>query len=223
MTGRFARLTERAADGWGTAGRARRRPRGPPLPSRLVRVVTAAEFEAQQRHVAGALRAKGVRPGDRIALPGTNRPEVLAVVLGALRSGVVPVPLAPALLPAERAVLVADAEPALVLGDDDLPALLDGPGPGADLAPWPLARPMHYTSGTTGRPKGVWSGLLDDDRAAALLAEERDLWGFGPDDVHLVCSPLSHSAPSASPPGRCSPAGRSSCCRRSAPPRSPRP
>jgi long-chain acyl-CoA synthetase len=54
---------------------------------------------------------------------------------------------------------------------------------------------MHYTSGTTGRPKGVWSGVLPDDQAAALLAEEQDLWGFSADDRHLVCSPLHHSAP----------------------------
>ena len=54
---------------------------------------------------------------------------------------------------------------------------------------------MHYTSGTTGRPKGVWSGLLSDDQAAALVAEEDELWGFAADDRHLVCSPLHHSAP----------------------------
>ena len=42
----------------------------------------------------------------------------------------------------------------------------------------PRARPMHVTSGTTGTPKGVYSGLLDDEQAAALVAEERDLWGF---------------------------------------------
>lgn len=158
-----------------------------------VRVVTATESEAQQRRVAGALAARGVRRGDRVVLTGRNRPEVLAVVLGALRSGIVPVPLNAQLLPAERDLLVADADPALVLTDDDVDALLGGPE--AELAPWPLARPMHYTSGTTGRPKGVWSGVLPAADAGALLAEERDLWGFAPDDVHLVCSPLSHSAP----------------------------
>src|SRR3954469_2289945 len=54
---------------------------------------------------------------------------------------------------------------------------------------------MHYTSGTTGRRKGVWSGVLDDAAAAALLAEETDLWGLCADDLHLVFSPLYHSAP----------------------------
>jgi long-chain acyl-CoA synthetase len=59
----------------------------------------------------------------------------------------------------------------------------------------PLVRPMHMTSGTTGAPKGVWSGLLDQTAASALLEEERDLWGFTDSDVHLVLSPLYHSAP----------------------------
>ena len=54
---------------------------------------------------------------------------------------------------------------------------------------------MHFTSGTTGRPKGVWSGLLSPDDAEALVREERDLWGFRPDDVDLVVSPIYHSAP----------------------------
>jgi len=47
----------------------------------------------------------------------------------------------------------------------------------------------------TGNPKGVFSGLLSPAAAQALVAEERDLWGFSPDDVNLVLSPLHHSAP----------------------------
>ena len=54
---------------------------------------------------------------------------------------------------------------------------------------------MHCTSGTTGTPKGVDSGLLSPADAAALVAEERDLWGFRATDVNLVLSPLYHSAP----------------------------
>ena len=75
----------------------------------------------------------------------------------------------------------------------DLPGLLDGPD--ADLAPVPLARPMMYTSGTTGTPKGVWSGVLDEAGAAALVRDEEEVWGFARDDVLLVLSPLHHSAP----------------------------
>src|SRR5690606_21914605 len=50
-------------------------------------------------------------------------------------------------------------------------------------------------SGTTGRPKGVWSGLLGEDEAVALQAEEREVWHFDRADRNLVCSPLHHSAP----------------------------
>jgi long-chain acyl-CoA synthetase len=106
----------------------------------------------------------------------------------------VPVVLAPTLTAHEVAPLLADAEPALVLRDADLPPLVAGEAE-AELAPAPLARPMLYTSGTTGRPKGVWSGVLGEEDAAALLAEEAELWGFAADDVNLVVSPLHHSAP----------------------------
>jgi long-chain acyl-CoA synthetase len=157
-------------------------------------IVTATASEAAQRRVAGALHAHGLRSGDRVAvlLPGSA--GSLALLLGALRTGVVPVPLDPKLTARERSALLADAEPALVVEDDaGLAVLLDGPE--RELAPVPLARPMHYTSGTTGRPKGVWSGVLDEAAAAALVREERELWGFEPGDRNLVLSPLHHSAP----------------------------
>jgi acyl-CoA synthetase (AMP-forming)/AMP-acid ligase II len=115
------------------------------------------------------------------------------VVLGALRTGIVPVVLDPGLPPAERAALAEDADPAFDVAAD--PArLLTGIGE-AELADVPLARPMHYTSGTTGRRKGVWSGVLTEADARELAAEEIALWGFGPGDRHLVLSPLHHSAP----------------------------
>ncbi len=160
-------------------------------------VVTAAEAEADQRRAASALQAAGLSVGDRVALIATGSPAYLAVAVGALRAGIVPVLVNIHLLPAEQETLLADARPALVLRDDDLgPFIAAGPdATPVELAPAPLARPMIYTSGTTGTPKGVWSGVLDAADAAALLAEERDLWGFRSDDVHLVASPLHHSAP----------------------------
>jgi acyl-CoA synthetase (AMP-forming)/AMP-acid ligase II len=158
-----------------------------------VTVVTASESERDQRAAAGALAAQGLQAGDRVAIVAGSSPAYLAAALGALRTGVVPVLLNPALLPAEQDALLTDAEPALVLRDADLSALLEGPP--ADLAPWPLARPMLYTSGTTGTPKGVWTGVLDEPAAAALLAEEREVWQFDAGDVHLVASALYHSAP----------------------------
>ncbi|HEX2073026.1 MAG TPA: AMP-binding protein [Geodermatophilus sp.] len=158
-----------------------------------VAVVTAAASERDQRRAAAGLRATGLRAGDRLLVSAAASPALLAVVLGALRSGVVPVVLDPALPPAERAALAEDADPVLDVAGD--PARLLTGTEQADLAEVPLARPMHYTSGTTGRRKGVWSGVLAEDDARALAAEEIELWGFGPDDRHLVLSPLHHSAP----------------------------
>jgi acyl-CoA synthetase (AMP-forming)/AMP-acid ligase II len=158
-----------------------------------VPVVARAESARDQRRAAAALAAAGLRAGDRLLVSAAASPALLAVVLGALRTGIVPVVLDPELPPAERAALAEDADPALDAGAD--PARLLTGTDEAELADVPLARPMHYTSGTTGRRKGVWSGVLAEDDARALAAEEIDLWGFGPGDRHLVLSPLHHSAP----------------------------
>ena len=165
----------------------------------MFRRITAAESERDQRRVADNLRAEGLRTGDRLAVVARNAPGVISVALGALRSGVVPVMVNADLLPHEREVILKDCSPALIVDDVGVHRLVSGAADGAspvdDWSAAPLARPMHYTSGTTGRPKGVWSGVLDEAGAASLLAEERDLWGFCADDVNLVCSPLYHSAP----------------------------
>jgi acyl-CoA synthetase (AMP-forming)/AMP-acid ligase II len=157
-----------------------------------VPVVRAADSERDQRRAAGALRSAGLRTGDRVLVSAASSPALLAVVLGALRTGVVPVVLDPALPAAERAALAEDAGAALDVGT--APERLLGEDE-AVLADVPLARPVHFTSGTTGRRKGVWSGVLDDGDARALAAEEIDLWRFTADDRHLVLSPLHHSAP----------------------------
>jgi long-chain acyl-CoA synthetase len=155
-------------------------------------VLTADASAAMQRCVAGGLLARGLDVGDRVALCTSSSGAMLSAILGALRVGIVPVVLNAGLLDHERDALLVDADPQSFVDDAALAALLDAPP--AELAPHPLARPMHYTSGTTGRPKGVWSGVLDDVAAAELVDEEVEQWGFTADDVHLVCSPFHHSA-----------------------------
>ena len=160
-------------------------------PSRL-EVLEPGPAEAAQRRVAGSLSAAGVGPGDRVAFCLGSSADLINCILGAARFGVVPVLLNATLLESERDLLVADADPALVVTDEaGTAALLDGRP--TELAPVPIVRPMHYTSGTTGRPKGVWSGVLDERRAQELFDDEADLWGFDGRDIHLVCSPMYHS------------------------------
>lgn len=157
-------------------------------------LVTASEAEALQRGSAGSLSAAGCGAGDRVAVVASPSAQVAAFALGALRVGVVPVMINPALTADERAALVADSGAALVVDDRSVAEAVRG-DPATPLAPWPRARPMHYTSGTGGAPKGVWSGILDDDSAAELVADETAAWGIDAADVHLVCAPLAHSAP----------------------------
>ena len=158
----------------------------------IVEVLTAADAEARQRRAAGALAGAGLRRGDRVVFCLPSSAALLCAVLGALRSGVVPVLLNATLTTGERDRLAADADPSLVVTDADALGGLDA-GPDVPLAPFPLARPMHYTSGTTGLAKGVWTGLWNEELAEAAFVDEADLWAFGPDDVHLVCSPMYHS------------------------------
>lgn len=152
--------------------------------------ITAADSERDQRRAAAALGALGITEGDRVVLALPNSPGLLAVVLGAARTGIVPVPLNPSLLPAELDLLIADADPQLTVRDESsLTALLDGPAE-AELAPVPMCRPMHYTSGTSGMPKGVWSGVWSSSQALAAHVDEAAVWDLGPDDTHLTCSHL---------------------------------
>ncbi len=155
-------------------------------------ILTSVEAEDRQRRAAGALAAAGCRPGDRVAFCLPSSADLLCAVLGAARTGVVPVLLNATLLPDERDLLLADAAPTVSVLD---PAALAALGDGApvELAPYPLTRPMHYTSGTTGRPKGVTTGVWDEATAKAVFDDEADLWGFDAADVHLVCSPMYHT------------------------------
>ena len=133
-------------------------------------------------------------PGDRVALLVPGSAAYVDLVIALLRRGVFPVPMDVGLTPSEREGLLSELDPALVVTTQEQVEQLLAGSTGAADGP-PLGRPIHLTSGTTGRPKGVFSGLLDLADAEALVAEERDLWGFTADDVNLVLSPLHHSAP----------------------------
>jgi len=135
-----------------------------------------------------------LRAGSRVALLVPGSPSYVDVVLALLADGVFPVPLDPALTAPERQRILAPIAPALlVTSQEQVDQLLAAR---ADRTrSLPRGRPIHCTSGTTGTPKGVWSGVLSDADAASLVAEERDLWSFQDGDVNLVLSPLHHSAP----------------------------
>ena len=158
----------------------------------MVELLGAADAEDRQRRAAGALAARGCRWGDRVVFALGSSADLICAVLGAARTGLIPVLLNATLTPAERDLLADDAEPALRIFDPADLAALSGGAP-VDLAPYPLTRPMHYTSGTTGRPKGVTTGIWDEATARQVFEDEASVWHFDPADLHMVCSPMYHS------------------------------
>ncbi|HUO49163.1 MAG TPA: AMP-binding protein, partial [Acidimicrobiales bacterium] len=138
-------------------------------------------FEALHRSVnalAHTLHGAGVGPGARVALVMNNRPEFYAVWNAAARLGALMVPVSTRLTAPEMAYIVSDSGSAVVVHEAagpataaaaeaartaGVPALaVDDPelATGRDDAPLPAyletpALTMTYTSGTTGRPKGI--------------------------------------------------------------------
>jgi acyl-CoA synthetase (AMP-forming)/AMP-acid ligase II len=152
-------------------------------------------------------------PGDRVALIAGNILEYIEIVAGLSDIGAIVATLSPRLTRAELADILADcspraiiiaadclallddnsAIPVIVIGDDYealLAAASDIPGHDgvAETAPFALA----YTSGTTGRPKGVL--LPHRSRAITFMAMAAEYRCFGVDDHFLALAPMCHGA-----------------------------
>jgi long-chain acyl-CoA synthetase len=88
----------------------------------------------------------------------------------------------------------------LVVGDkgvngyEDALAAVDGD---ADVSMVSAASwsPMFYTSGTTGRPKGVVHGYLDRTKVRMGQEGQRQLWSWSADDVYILSGPAYHAGP----------------------------
>src|SRR4051794_1028054 len=112
---------------------------------------TYAELWERARRVAGGLRARGVQPGDRVAVRLPNGLDWMLAFWGAHLAGAVVVPLNTRL---------AEAEGEFILADSGADQVITAELPDGD--PVDLPDPEHqalaalfYTSGTTGRPKGA--------------------------------------------------------------------
>jgi len=147
--------------------------------------LTYRELDGRAGALARTLAARGVRPGDRVALTIPNSWQLVVALIGALKAGATAAPLDPLLKEDERTAIMTDLAPAAVLADAP-----------ADSAAW-LARDSDgpalvlYTSGSTGRPKGARLSH------AAVVAANRswadDVMALTPADVVLAALPLSHS------------------------------
>lgn len=141
------------------------------------RTLTYAGLDDRAGRAAALLAERGVGAGDRVAILTRNRIEFFELLFGCAKLGAILVPLNWRMPPAELDGLVADAGPVLLChgaGEAEAAASLSGRLPAIDLdrdyeeaiaaAParawrsrWPAKSTWYllYTSGTTGRPKGV--------------------------------------------------------------------
>jgi amino acid adenylation domain-containing protein len=163
---------------------------------------TYQALEARARRVAGALRAAGVAPGAVVAVTGPRSFDLIAGWLGAWFHGAVVLPLDPELPDTRRQVMMEDARAAAVLyaghpwrgfpggvtlSLDQVPD--DGATADADepISPGEAAY-VVFTSGTTGRPKGI---LGTHNGLAHFLDWQRATFSVSPGDRVAQLASLS--------------------------------
>ena len=150
-----------------------------------------ASLAERTRSAMAWLRARGVESHDdsRVALVGTNTLDTVVLLYALLELGAPVVMVHPRLTAVERAALLADARPRLVV-DDPAEAMGSLPDRAAS-APVPVERTLAilYTSGTTGQAKGA--ALSRRAFAASAQSSEGNL-GWLDDDRWLLCMPLAH-------------------------------
>ena len=195
---------------------ARRRPEAPAL-MRGERVVASyGEFARSAAAIGGALRNRGIGKGDRVAIFMSNRTEYLVAMYGAWFAGAAVVPINAKLHVRETAWIVDNADTRLVFTSDDVGQdLASTIGPGTpeivstssdefeamrhadalaepvDVEPDDLAW-LFYTSGTTGKPKGVMISFAN--LAAMAFSYFVDVDTVEPEDATLYAAPMSHGA-----------------------------
>ena len=174
-----------------------------------------AAFAARVARAAAAMRASGLDRGDRVAIVARNHPAYLEALFACWWAGLVAVPVNAKLHPKELAWVLDDAGARWAFVDEDWHAALGGIALASveralvvggrehaalaevaarDLEPVDADEPawLFYTSGTTGRPKGV------EITHANLVAMTRcflsDVEAIAPGDALLHPAPLSHGS-----------------------------
>ncbi len=186
-------------------------------------VMTYGEMEVGANRVAQLIHARGLGPGDVVAYMIDNDPSYYKLLWGAHRTGVHFVCMSTRLTADESNYILENSGAQLLVVSASLAAQaadlntsaekfsLGGPIPGyasweETVAAMPANRlekeiggsAMLYSSGTTGRPKGVKRASVEEENIAnptSLVMLAQGLYGIGPDSIYLSPAPLYHAAP----------------------------
>lgn len=191
-------------------------------------VLTYGELDASSRKLAVFLYQHGLRRGDHIAMVTDNSMSAFIVYWAALRSGLYITAVNSHLAPDEAAYIVNDCGASALIASHGARALaqdvatltpavaialcFDGPITGyesmedamtteaarGELPAQPRGTDMLYSSGTTGRPKGIKPPLPThavDEPGDMYTAIFGGMYGFNSDTVYLSPAPIYHAAP----------------------------
>jgi acyl-CoA synthetase (AMP-forming)/AMP-acid ligase II len=185
--------------------------------------ISYGELDDRSLRFAGYLRQAGLGRGDHVAYLLPNSPEAFEVAWAAQRSGLYYTPIGTRLTVSEIAYLVNDCDALAFVSHPNVPSELaeltpnvrirlvigeaatNGQSYASAVESAPRLNPedeaegarMHYTSGTTGRPKGVQFSLLDRPMGAASAQAEElaRVYSIDSSSVYLSPGPLYHAAP----------------------------
>ena len=180
--------------------------------------ISYGDLIARAGQMANVLVARGVKPGDRVAVQVEKSVANIVLYLGTVRAGAVYLPLNTAYTLNELDYFIGDAEPSLVVCDPSkaeglapiaakVKAKVETLGPdgtgtlteAADKASSEFATVAResddlaailYTSGTTGRSKGA---MLTHDNLASNSLSLVDYWRFTDKDVLIHALPIYHT------------------------------
>ncbi len=190
-------------------------------------VVTYRDLDERSKRLAQLFRARGLNRGDHAAILMENHPRYFEIFWAAIRAGLHLTPINWHLKPEEAgyilgdcgaralftssamAAIAAELEPAM--GGVEIRLCVDGTIPGFEsyedaIAAYPAVpleselegAIMFYSSGTTGRPKGIKRQLFEDafgTGGGATLQLIQYAYGFTEDTRYLCPAPIYHAAP----------------------------